>query len=68
MAWMRRVFGELLGLFVDDGILAAVVLIWISAIWFLQPHVGQWATALLLFTGPSAILLLSAFRFARKGR
>ena len=68
MNWMRGILRELLGLFVDDGSFAFLILAWLGLTVFLLPHWG-WAPrwrGLILFAGLAAILMGSAIHFARK--
>jgi uncharacterized membrane protein len=53
---------ELLGLFVDDGWLAAGIVLWVPAIWFASAHLGlpQAASGALLALGLATILSSSA--------
>lgn len=68
MTLIRAVAREVLGLFVDDGLFAASLLVWIGTVWLLLPRLGvppTW-TPWLLFGGLVAILLESTIR--RAGR
>ena len=74
MSWIRTIFQEIWGLFVDDGAFAAAILLWLGLMWFLatrpaftQPHLSSihlWSGAI-LFAGLAAILAESALRYAR---
>jgi hypothetical protein len=68
MTLIRTIAREILGLFVDDGLFAASLLLWIGAVWLLLPHLGVPAawTPYLLFAGLGAILLESAVRRAKR--
>ena len=69
MGWFKTAWSEFIGLFVDDGSLAAAVLIWIGAAWLLLPRLGlppHWSTPI-LFIGLAVILVESAVRRARQG-
>ena len=69
MGWITAALRELAGLFVDDGSLALLALIWLAACglalrWLrLDP---AWA-GLPLFAGLALALLASALRAARRG-
>ena len=65
MTWLRTVFVEIFGLFVDDGSFALLILAWVGLTAFLLPYLG-WASplrGLVLFAGLAAILLGSAIRY-----
>ena len=68
MAWIRTIFAELLGLFVDDARFALSILLWIALAWLLLPYlpVPMGARGPILFAGLAVILLESAVR--RAGR
>ena len=61
MMWLKIIFQELLGLFVDDGNFAIAILVWLALVWLVLPplHVpGAWR-AVILFAGLVAILIQS---------
>ncbi len=63
MKAIAGVLRELAGLFVDDGALAALALVWIAAAWWLLPLVvGPVACSLLLFAGLAVALAASVLR------
>jgi hypothetical protein len=68
--WPATILRELLGLFVDDGSLALLVLLWLAAIWLVGPLLVPSAglRGLLLFLGLAAILVGSARAGARRRR
>ena len=69
MGWFKAIWSEFIGLFVDDGLLAVVILVWIGAAWLLLPRLGlpaDWLSSI-LFIGLAVILLESAVRRARQG-
>ncbi len=70
MTSLRTIWSEFIGLFVDDGSLAAAALIWLGAAWLLLPRLPlpPAVPPILLFAGLAAILLESALRRARQGR
>lgn len=70
MRWLLTVLRELVGLFVDDGSLALLALLWLAAIWLLGPLLVPAAglRGLLLFLGLAAILVGSARAGARRRR
>jgi len=61
---------ELWGLFVDDGVFAGAIVVWLLVAWGFLPRLGLpgWLPAVLLFAGLSAILVLGALRAARPSR
>ena len=70
MSWLRTIFREILGLFVDDGSFALLILVWLGLTALLLPYLG-WlprARGFLLFAGLAAILMGSAIRYARRNR
>jgi hypothetical protein len=40
MRWLKTVWSESIGLFVDDGSLAVAALAWLAASWLLLPRLG----------------------------
>lgn len=67
MKLLRTILSELIGLFVDDGIFAAAVLIWLALVAFAAPAVGAPALwrGVALFAGLVAIMIESVVRRAR---
>lgn len=68
MAWLAATLRELAGLFVDDGSLALLAVIWLAACGVALRWLGldpAWA-GLLLFAGLALALLTSALRAARR--
>lgn len=66
MGWIKTVWAELIGLFVDDGSLAVVALLWLGACWLLLPRLelpSVWPPAI-LFVGLILILAENAMRSA----
>ena len=64
---IRTIFAELVGLFIDDGLFAASVVIWVLLIAFAAPALGVpalWHSGL-LFAGLAAILIESVARRSR---
>ncbi len=59
---------ELFGLFVDDGVFAGAILVWVVAGWRILPRLGLpgCLAAVLLFAGLAIILAFGALRSARK--
>jgi hypothetical protein len=68
MNWLKTIFAEFIGLFVDDVAFAAAILAWVVVAALGLPRLGLPAPvpALLLFAGLVIILLESATRRARK--
>lgn len=67
MKLLRIIVSELIGLFIDDGLFAAAVLIWVVLIGMLAPVIGvpAFGRGLLLFAGLAAILVESVARRSR---
>jgi hypothetical protein len=65
---LRLIRDELWGLFVDDGVFAGAIVVWLVVAWRVLPRLGlpPWLPAILLFAGLAAILVLGALRTARK--
>lgn len=64
MQRLRNVFGKVLGLFVDDGMLALAIVLWLAAVGLLMPH--RSFSAVILFLGLAVILFLSVLYRSRK--
>jgi hypothetical protein len=64
MGWLRAIWSELFGLFVDDGVYAGAILAWIVLCWLVLPRlpVAPALPPLILFAGLAAILLAGALR------
>ncbi len=63
MTALAAIARELAGLFVDDGALAGLALVWLAAVRFVLPLVaGPQACAVLLFAGLAALLAMSVLR------
>lgn len=70
MLWLKAIWSEFFGLFVDDGHFAIAILAWLLAAGLALPRLGLppgWPPAI-LFAGLVAILVESAARRARHGR
>lgn len=67
MAWLKGILQEIVGLFVDDGIFAGAILVWLAIVWGLLPRLdlSPSARAMLLVVRLAAILLESALRRSR---
>ena len=65
MIRVRSIVSELISLFVDDGLFAAALLVWVVVIGFLLPELGVasgfWRSVT-LFAGLAAILIESVMR------
>jgi hypothetical protein len=69
MKLLKAVAEELIGLFVDDGSFAALVLVWLGVCWLLLPRLELPSPVppALLFVGLVVILAESALRRAGGG-
>jgi hypothetical protein len=70
MKWLRTIFREILGLFVDDGRFALAILAWLGIVWVISRYLGPrnvWS-AVVLSAGLVLILIESAVRFAKRSR
>jgi hypothetical protein len=68
MKWLKTIFREILGLFVDDGRFALAILAWLGIVWIISRHLGPrnvWS-AVVLSAGLALILIESAVRFAKR--
>jgi hypothetical protein len=67
MTWLRTILQEVWGLFVDDGLFALSILIWLVVGWIL-PRLGlpPVLTCVLFAAGLAALLTTSALRRAGK--
>jgi len=66
MSWIKTIWAEFVGLFVDDGNLVVAVLVWLGACRLLLPQLelpSPWAPTV-LFVGLVLILSESAMRRA----
>ncbi len=70
MTWLKPVWSEIFGLFVDDGSFAVAILLWLAVAWLVLPRLGLPAALLpaILFGGLVVILVESATRRARGSR
>jgi hypothetical protein len=68
MSWLRTIFKELLGLFVEDGSFSIALLVWLWLLWGILPALPIPATfhAVILFAGLAAILFENSVRRARR--
>ena len=68
MHWLRMIIRETVGLFVDDGSFAIVIVAWLGVAWVALPHLGAspgWRCGI-LFGGLGLILFESSLRHARR--
>lgn len=68
MSWLKSIFREVFGLFVDDGSFAIAILAWLLLLWLALPRLPippVWH-GVILFAGLVAILVESALRRARQ--
>lgn len=69
MGWLKTVWSEFIGLFVDDGSFAVVILLWLAACWLVLPRLplSPAVPPMILFAGMALILVESALRRSREG-
>lgn len=69
MSWLKTVWSEFIGLFVDDGSFAVAILLWLATCWLLLPRLPMPPAIppMILFFGMALILVESALRRSRKG-
>jgi hypothetical protein len=67
MKWLKNIFREVFGLFVDDGSFALAILIWLAIVRWATPHlnISSGITGVILFAGLALILAESATRYSR---
>jgi hypothetical protein len=65
--WIKSIWSELIGLFVDDGNFAVAILIWLGVCWVVLPRfaVPSRLPPAILFAGLVVILAESAMRRGR---
>ena len=68
MKWLKNIFREVFGLFVDDGSFALAILIWLAVIRWATPHLNipSGITGIVLFAGLALILAESPTRYSRR--
>ena len=69
MPWLKTVWSEFVGLFVDDGSIAVAILAWLAACWLMLPRLPlpPALPPMILFAGMALILVESALRRSRGG-
>jgi hypothetical protein len=68
MSWIRTIFAELVGLFVDDGSFALAIVAWLGIAWLMLPQLpaaGEWKGPI-LFVGLAIVLVESVACRARR--
>lgn len=67
MYWLKSIYREIVGLFVEDGNFALAILSWIAIAWlFLSRMSLSVFGGIILFVGLALILIESVTRFAKK--
>jgi hypothetical protein len=68
MTWLKNIFREIFGLFVDDVSFALAILLWLAVTRWVMPHLNipPTLTGILLFAGLALILAESAARYSRR--
>ncbi|MBW4024562.1 MAG: hypothetical protein HIU92_15790 [Proteobacteria bacterium] len=66
MGTLRLIWDEVWGLFVDDGVFAGAIVVWVVIGWRVLPFMGlrDWLPAVVFFAGLAVILSLGALRAA----
>ena len=70
MGWLRTVAREVWGLFVDDGSLAAAIVLWLAVVLVGARRIGwgvRWG-GVALFCGLALVLVENVLRYARRSR
>jgi hypothetical protein len=68
MNWLKTIIREIFGLFVDDAIFAAAILLWLVFIKILTTQLGiasRWS-GIILLAGLALILAESTTRYAKR--
>jgi hypothetical protein len=70
MMWIKNIFREIFGLFVDDGAFALAILVWLSFMRWAMSHLtlSPAIIGIILFAGLALILIESTTRYARHKR
>ena len=70
MNWLRAVWLESIGLFVDDAGFATAILVWLMLCWLVLPRLGLVSILppVILFAGLVVILARSALAGAKRQR
>lgn len=68
MKSIQLILRELLGLIVDDWLLAVAIILWLTIVWLVLPQLGVEGTVrgIALFAGLGLILVESSWRQARR--
>jgi hypothetical protein len=68
MNWLKNIFREIFGLFVDDGSFALAILLWLAVVRWATPHLNipSGIKGIILFAGLALILAESATRYSRR--
>jgi hypothetical protein len=67
MRWLKTIFGELIGLFIEDGTFAVAIVLWLGLVRFAAPRLlPPTLEAPILFAGLLVILAESVLRAARR--
>ncbi len=67
MNWVRSVVREVIGLFVDDGSFAVLIVLWIALVWGARHYLqGRMTSGTILFLGLALVLIESVIRFSKR--
>jgi hypothetical protein len=68
MNWLKNIFREIFGLFVDDASFALAILLWLVVVRWAAPrlNISSGITGVILFAGLALILAESATRYSRR--
>ena len=67
MNWLKSIFREIFGLFIEDGSFAVAILLWLAVVRWATPrlNIPTGITGVILFAGLALILAESATRYSR---
>ncbi len=68
MTWLKTIATELFGLFVDSGVFAVCILIWLAVVGLATSRIAGFSAyaGVILFAGLAVLLLESTLRRARQ--
>lgn len=67
MKWLANIAREIVGLFVDDGMFALAIVVWVAVVWAGSRYLHRpTVAAILLALGLALLLVFSVLRFSRR--